>query len=78
MFFLFASILAVQVAQAAPLFTRQALSPDLTVVKVSASSDLVGGVADGSSQLLLSSLNRHSILKRLKSLQPKISRQLDT
>ena len=34
MFFLFTSILAVQVAQAAPLFTRQALTPDLTVVKV--------------------------------------------
>jgi hypothetical protein len=34
MFPLFIPILAAQVAQAAPLFTRQALTPDLTVVKV--------------------------------------------
>ena len=43
MFSLITTILAVQVAQAAPLFTRQALTPDLTVVKVDTLSFLFWG-----------------------------------
>lgn len=37
---MFISLLFFQVAQAAPLFSRQALTPDLTVVKVLPSPSL--------------------------------------